>query len=66
MSSCSSDKTENELDCILEEEYIQTLKDYEQQAFKIAKRQLKSSFSLKHSIGFKKFLAGKKSTKHIL
>lgn len=62
MSSSSSNKTGK----TLEEEYIESLKDHEQQAYKIAKKQLKSSFSLKKSIGFKKFLEEKKSTKSIL
>ena len=60
----SSHKTKT--DNILEDEYIKTLKDHEQQAYKIAKRQLKSSFSINKSIGFKKFLEEKKATKPIL
>ena len=44
----------------LEEEYIQSLKDHEKLAYKIAKRQLKSSFSLKKSIGYKKFIEEKR------
>lgn len=49
----------NEANTSLEEEYIKTLEDHEQQAYTIAKRQLKSSFSLKKSIGFKKFIEEK-------
>lgn len=54
------------MDSILENEYIKTLKDHEQQAYNIAKKQLKSSFSINKSIGFKKFLEEKKARKPIL
>ena len=42
------------------EEYIQSLEDYEREAYSIAKKQLKSSFSLEKSIGYKRYVEEKK------
>lgn len=40
-------------------EYMKTLTSYEQKALTIAKDHLQSSFSIKTSIGFKRFLNDK-------
>ena len=41
-------------------EYMKTLNSYEQKALTIASDHLQSSFSIKTSIGFKRFLKDKK------
>jgi len=43
----------------LEEEYIESLSDVERSTLKIAKEHLKTSFSLKKSIGYMKWLSAR-------
>lgn len=55
------DKTEttNNADEDLVKAYVNQLSDAEKKALEIAKKQLGSSFSLKKSVGFKKFNSSK-------
>ncbi len=57
-----SDKEEIE---IYVQEYIQSLKEHEKEAYTIAKQQLQSSFSLEKSIGFKRYVEERKKKKCI-
>ena len=43
-----------------EEEYIKQMDEKEREAYEIAKKHLGSSFNLRRSIGFKKFITQKK------
>ena len=46
-------------------EYIQSLEDHEREAYNIAKKQLKTSFSLEKSIGYKRYVEERKKKKSI-
>ena len=56
----SSEEVKYEEEKTLQEEYINSLSEVERSTMKIAEEHLKTSFSLRKSIGYMKWLANKK------